>query len=435
MRPFTISEPRVLAPPRRVARVESYHEGHEEARSGKLPSVFIRVYPWFPSNSKSPNPQIPKSLSSAFLRALRGEICFSASRRLGGEEPTHRRAITLIELLVVITIMMLLAAYALPKMQPASEQRRIREAARMVSVFMARAANRAKETGRPCGVKFQFLENPVISPTGGESRAASNTLFEVEVPPAYAGLSTDSRVTVQVVGNMLRVNSMSGDLDPLLIQQGDLMQLNNQGPWYRIAALGTDTAMLEVNPERLTRTPWTSTLSAPVPFTILRQPSPTIAPPLRLPRGTVVDLGWSGTNQDRRQFSSGDGDVMVLFSPNGSVSRYYYYPPGGTRETVTPSEPLFFLVGREMQVGLKLPDYLLWQAKGVSPENVPDEEKPNWQLPDNLWITVSPQTGLIAVTESAEPTDFYAAGPPWVEDDGIDEARAFAKQSRGMGGR
>ncbi|NLE38290.1 MAG: type II secretion system protein, partial [Pirellulaceae bacterium] len=266
----------------------------------------------------------------------------SASRRLGGEKPAKRRAITLIELLVVITIMMLLAAYALPKMQPASEQRRIREASRMVSVFMSRAANRAKETGRPCGVMFQLLENPVISPTGGQSRAASNTLFEVEVPPAYAGLSTASRVSFvgyNAATGILRVQeTISHDLWSDLISIGDKIQLNNQGPWYTV--IGPDLVdnvtgslppdglidpptsapllqelWLLVEPEHRNRVP--SIPAAGVPFTVLRQPSQTIAPPLRLPRGTVVDLGASGTNQQPVQFSSGDGDAMVLFSPNG----------------------------------------------------------------------------------------------------------------------
>ena len=72
-------------------------------------------------------------------------------------------------------------------------------------------------------------------------------------------------------------------------------------------------------------------------------------------------------------------------------------------------------------------------------------EKPNWQLPDNLWITISPQTGLVSVSESKEPTDWYAndkqktvaipgAWPTRIPE-GIDEARQFAKQSRSMGGR
>ncbi len=365
------------------------------------------------------------------------------------------RAFTLVELLVVISIMILLAAYVLPKMQPAAEGRRLREAARMTNVFLSRARARAIETGRPCGVLFQPLENPIIiiDALGNEQEiySASNVLYQVEVPPPYAGQATNSRVTVQAGGGSLVVTATaSGDfpVSPTIVNSGDLIQLNNQGPWYQITLVAADQLRLTIDPARLGRIP-PFPPTAQIPFTILRRPAPTIAPPLRLPTDTVVDLSASGTTQVPNQFGQGvQNPVMVLFSPNGSVNRCYWFE----RNVVTgllelragiPSEPIFLLIGRESQVGLFEPKYDSG-APGTALEqlsNQPNEKKPNWQLPDNLWITIASQTGLVSVSENNEPADYYDSQDAdrrtdwWSSDQGIDEAREFAKQSRSMGGR
>jgi prepilin-type N-terminal cleavage/methylation domain-containing protein len=60
-----------------------------------------------------------------------------------------RRGITLIELLVVMFILLMLTTVALPMLQPDDDSRRIREAARMVNVYLSSARLRAMETGGP----------------------------------------------------------------------------------------------------------------------------------------------------------------------------------------------------------------------------------------------------------------------------------------------
>ncbi|MGQ9915585.1 MAG: prepilin-type N-terminal cleavage/methylation domain-containing protein, partial [Thermogutta sp.] len=55
--------------------------------------------------------------------------------KVGSNTPaSRRRGVTLIELLVVITILLLLLAVMIPRLRPMMEQRRMREAARTVSV-------------------------------------------------------------------------------------------------------------------------------------------------------------------------------------------------------------------------------------------------------------------------------------------------------------
>ena len=49
-----------------------------------------------------------------------------------------------------------------------------------------------------------------------------------------------------------------------------------------------------------------------------------MAPPVELPTDTVVDLDASGTNENPGLFGTGAGSVIVMFSPSGNVSEYYY---------------------------------------------------------------------------------------------------------------
>ena len=75
------------------------------------------------------------------------------------------RGFTLIEMLIVITIMLILVGAAATAMRPATEGRRIREAARAINVYLSSARNRAMETGRPCGVTFHHFHNPAAGTT------------------------------------------------------------------------------------------------------------------------------------------------------------------------------------------------------------------------------------------------------------------------------
>ncbi len=81
-------------------------------------------------------------------------------------------------MLVVVTIMMILVAVGASQMRPASELRRIREAARAINVYLSTARNRAMETGRPCGVIFHCF---------GPTVPCAMTADQCEVPPCYAG--------------------------------------------------------------------------------------------------------------------------------------------------------------------------------------------------------------------------------------------------------
>ncbi|MCX7424441.1 MAG: prepilin-type N-terminal cleavage/methylation domain-containing protein [Planctomycetia bacterium] len=354
-----------------------------------------------------------------------------------------RRGLTLVELLVVITIMMLLAAFVLPKFQLNSKTRKIREAARMISVYLGVARNRAVETNRKCGIMLQRLAN--------QPRGAA-MLFQVEVPPLYAGDTMDARVRVQYIPGAVpgsdRVfiqEELAGlNITNTLVRIGDKIQFNGQGPWYEIIgpdalnekgeakadgvldppASGPVQMLARVDPAYWNRVPWTSS-SAPVPFQIERQPLETMAPPVELPTDTVVDLDASGTNENPGLFGTGAGSVIVMFSPSGNVSEYYYTNYAGTRESRALTEPMFFLVGKESQLG-----------EGPAAALEANEEKlENWRILTNLWVAINPQSGLVSVAENAATPNWLASFASATAAQGIDEARTFAKQARNMGGR
>lgn len=89
-----------------------------------------------------------------------------------------RRGVTLIELLVVVMIMLMITAIAIPVLAPSMKNRDIREAARMVDVFVNGAKTRALQSGHPYGVMIERMPG---QPNGAV------TLSYCEQPDPYTG--------------------------------------------------------------------------------------------------------------------------------------------------------------------------------------------------------------------------------------------------------
>ena len=417
---------------------------------------------------------LPKQVSDFRFQTAEGRVPLAQSPATACLRA--RRGVTLIELLIVISIMMMLAAYALPKLAPMARERKIREAARSVSVFLSRARSRAIETGRPCGVVFQRFDTDTNNPLSN----AATMLYQAEVPPPYAGDTTSARVTMTGTSSPFTATLVTG-IQPKLLRRGDRMQINGQGPWYTIIA--PDTHDVDGNPidndgdgtldgdgiidgsdptdptsaigsldlsidlHYHNPPPWP--LTAQLPFKILRQPVRTIAQPLSLPVGTAVDLSTSGTDADDqgRMFGSGQGDVTIMFSPNGSVSGYYYKDVDGFHRERDATAPIFLLVGWREQIG-RGPTAAFPRPgihpKPFDPDNPPDvdeEELPNWQILSNLWVGLNSQSGLVTVAENAFPEDTYKKAQAGDLNDaewrlaGLIEARQYARRAQSKGGR
>jgi len=383
-----------------------------------------------------------------------------------------RGGVTLIELLVVVSILVLLAAVALPRMQPAMQERRLREAARAINVYLGSARTRAMETGRPVGVLLQRDEL---------NANTCSVLHQVEIPPPYAGDQIGAVVSLQTGPAGLKMRLRVSDWSPGLVRRGDLIRLNHQGPLYMIYDdvsdndpvdqpshpdgtadpgldfpcdqqtgfvdftqydpsqvvakdghlwIGDRWLSLKVQPSATY--PWPAgEWSDPVPFQVFRQPSfdpstsrsfksMSAAKPLQLPRGVVVDLAASGTGDAAQFAASGPADrspVTLMFSPSGAVERVCFQNVAGR---VT--SPVFLLVGKS--------------ARSISPG--PEDGLANWQDLTNFWVAVGPQTGLVTVAEPyAAPGHVNAAGVSRPENPGgLLESRTFARQAQiSKGGR
>ena len=334
-----------------------------------------------------------------------------------------RRGLTLLELLVVVGIVMLLAVIAIPSVRPLAEGRRVREAARSINVYFGRARSRAVESGRSHGVLFERFD---------QARDASILLRQAEVPPPYSGDVVGAQVWPFISGGYVRLRIRPAELAPGLIRRGDLVQLNFQGPLYRIIddlsdnspsgdasppadpgtdfplrdefndgdpsndvyidftagsvdpATGFSTLWLTLEMTRMAGVPWTSMADGPrpVPFQIMRQPTPSGGAPLQLPRGAVVELRASGLGNGLFDPDPGNGPVAVMFAPDGSIDAVYAYSEAlGYYVGVRPIDPIYFLVGQW--------DRMVGAEDGLQ----------NWQDGTNLWVTLSPQTGQVNVAE------------------------------------
>lgn len=107
----------------------------------------------------------------------------SRDSRLATHNSPHR-GLTLIELLVVIVILTTLVGGVIPVLSPNNDTRKIRGAARGLQTYINVVQAKAARTGRPHGIALR------------ESSSGSGVALEVfglEVPPLFAGFSSDSR--------------------------------------------------------------------------------------------------------------------------------------------------------------------------------------------------------------------------------------------------
>jgi prepilin-type N-terminal cleavage/methylation domain-containing protein len=337
---------------------------------------------------------------------------------LSDEHRPGRCGFTLVELLVTISILVLLMAVAARTMNFSVEDRRIREAAREITVFFGSARAHAMETGRPCGVMLRRLgsELPMSLCVVG--------LDQVEVPPPYAGETLNATARLQVTGISGGLATVRAQLSPAinagLVNKDDRVQLNCQGPLYTISDLSTDdtSLTLQIDVRQGQMLPWPSggAWSPPVPYQIIRQPQKSAVGGLQLPARAVIDLEFSGAEfpagQPHFMYEPGEPPgslVYVMFSPTGSLERIYH-----SGEMHLGTQPIYLLVGKQERV----------------PAGAAEDGLANWQDVKNLWITLNPQTGMATAAEVA------AVDPAVPEpEQGVPLAREIARQGQSMGGR
>jgi len=370
------------------------------------------------------------------------------------------RGVTVLELLIVMTILLMITAATIPIMMPAMANRRLRESSRLVSAFISGARSRAIETGRPVGVVFERFNGLPLA----------YTMHYVEVPEPYAGESASSACIV--TQGMMGLTANMGWIDafnPTMVRVGDEIQFNYQGQRYRIDGPDTmptdgiiDTPMsmmpTVLNLSLLTvagRTPWTATPSPRLPYQIIRQPQASAIAPLTLPEGICVDLYASGitnggtftgldptqgimpmmgipTPDDWTTNAPLTYDPTVMFGPNGAVLSV----TNGSGALTRPNGAAYFLIGRrELMADVSKKTMTVEKVD----ENIHDQQallmQPSNPLPtlaylQNFWVTVSPQSGHVSVSEMATNPQTMGNAPT------VSDARRFAIDGRMVtGGR
>ncbi|MCA9246526.1 MAG: prepilin-type N-terminal cleavage/methylation domain-containing protein [Planctomycetales bacterium] len=330
-----------------------------------------------------------------------------------------RPGITLIELLVVVAILSIITATAIPLMAPAVESRRLREASRGLSTFIAGARARAIDRDRPVGVEFVPVSADGLLPAAVDA-------YYVEVPPMYAGDSTTSNA------NFTAVDSSSGTATvtlngaaaaTALVRNGDKIRFNFQGPWWKIndpaAGPGEKITSTTINISVTSNVaiPWTTTSPNPA-FQIRRQPVRSSAASFQMPGNAAVDLQFSGIDSDVFPVPAGNRrNVTIMFAPEGHVQSLI--DANGGTSSVTGA--IYLLVGGIEKIPVDISSTATWT-----------EENCNLLDGINQWVAIGVQNGQAVSAEMTfiDPAIAQGRTPREV----VTEARRLASDMRGQSG-
>jgi prepilin-type N-terminal cleavage/methylation domain-containing protein len=310
----------------------------------------------------------------------------------------HRRAgMTLVELLVVVAILGLLAVTVLPTLSTTADARRTREAARIISSYIAKSQTRALG-------KTEWAGLWLTPPASNSVADFALDLYLADVPAVFRGDSTATTVTGAPSGAAFVITS--GSLRGAVVSgtTGDLVRFDGQPPWY--AYLSTTSVGLRnggassenVNQTAL-NTPWPVVNTAHT-FEILRQPV-RAGSPLSIADGRCVDLRWSGHGgSSLATYSpfgyapgSTPGSIAILFDGTGRLRQLFYK---GNR--VSNSGAVFLLIGRSDRAGQ--------DAANLSTAD--DSLGANWQYADSFWIAIDPLSGVAKTAEcKPQATDVF----------------------------
>jgi prepilin-type N-terminal cleavage/methylation domain-containing protein len=347
-----------------------------------------------------------------------------------------RRAYTLTELLVVITIVTILLAATLPIAKRVMDDSRTRDSARLLAGNFAMARTHAARNNRPYGLWFE-LTRPLGLPATVQQ---CTQVYLAEVPPPYAGSTTNSRGIIRVEPGQTSPEFVPlypafqdttpadgyNDQDTLgekqflvsLIDEGDtcLVKFEYKGDWFRLIR-GKATNALYPDPNRLyylMTVPGTfpanwvtgSVSGSAIPpaynnqtspgfrFQILRTPR-RVGNPIELIAGTCIDLEYSGMGPQGGEFAVPLNYLVVMFSAKGDID-------GLIADGVLsgPTGTLHFLIG---QVG-KMNDPGGPSANHPTGLNMFDPAASNLSDVNSVWVSVGRLNGQITTTENLIPT-------------------------------
>lgn len=384
----------------------------------------------------------------------------AASRTPNPEPRTpapRRRGYTLVEMLVVVTILIMLVAAALPVAKKMMDGSQVREASRQFSSYWQMAKARALNTGRPCGIYFPFPTPPLGVPlesTLGMTAQQMATYWPVrqvtqmqlaEIPPPYSGGASYSRGRIMVVpgatapATPLQFVPLGPVPDPMtgiypidtgemailtsLINVGEsfLVRFDYRGPWFILQRVVDSSGNTHFNYTGKSQTGLTfapqnqSNYQPPAAilpnhpgfkYQIVRMPRP-IGNPLELPRGTCIDITYSGVGNSSRQFPPPPGGftatpngLIILLTPNGGIDSMFVTTPTGAAFSAlsNPIASLYFLLGKVEKVPADNSVVGL-----INPAQFTNLDSSNLADPNSLWVVLNRGTGQVTTAENMPP--------------------------------
>jgi len=374
--------------------------------------------------------RIPNSLPSAF--------------------PPPPSALTLIELLVVIVILTTLVGGVIPILSPNNDVRKIQAASRGLKGYITLTQARAARLGRAQGIAFR------------ESSAGSGVALEVfalEVPPPFAGFSTESRVVVSIITsagsaevynpganvnfkfhpqvNGLPLYKLSfalagvppivpDQLPPRTFRVGDTMDVggnlflvvdDGRNRTFPFAPSTVEYLDPVQNPSPYVDSlvcAWINSSGQVAPtglkrYKINRQPNNSSASPYQLPAGIVIDMQASITegNSLGNRFPTAQSlfslttvppdFVGIMFSPTGAVDRVIF-----NGNELTSVSRIVLMLGRIENGGID-PTLTPWVFTDVNDadELKQKQEEINWLNLDSRLLSIVTNSGRAVVSELA----------------------------------
>ena len=331
-----------------------------------------------------------------------------------------QKGMTLVELLVVVAIIGLLLAVSVPLLRPALASRKTSNAAQVLASAFQQARMKSMQEGRSYGLLLIPYD---IAPTVAVQLRLQRSVPSVVNPENIRVVVRDGTIIPCRfnAGNAEWVVLGGADPDRVAVEKllvpGSMIQFNRIGRWFTIGANFTlagpyDNLNLPIDP-----VPNAPTSKDALEYCITSGPTSTWTPQQVMPRGSVVDLAFSGGETlDFEGAPKDDGvgippsfksndEIIVMFSPAGHVDLLYV---NGLPKRV--NEMLFFCVGEwDRQV----------DAGGNS---LAEDKKSNLEVPATYWVTIHPKTGEIRIAENAPiPASVTLGGK-------IHDARKFARE-------
>lgn len=366
---------------------------------------------------------------------------------------------TLLEVLITLLILLIMAGVALPVTRNTLRDQRNNRAAQIVTSFIDLTRNQAIAHERDMGVVFERLE------PSGFGRSACVRLRQVRGVPIYTGESAKAMAILVNAGGTvggpinaaefnpiesqllaLSANMISaGNVSDAPIRPGDrlelpggrivsILQIQRLGPELGNAFDELRTVRVTFNlrePSNLPA-PLTSTYTHPgrlsrstnppqrVRYAVHRAPVLTNTVSVSLPRGTVIDLNYSGFGIRGSEFmpdltdaAATAGPVIVHFDSAGRVSRV----GNGFGVAGPPVSQVFFCVGDLDGV----------QSDAANLLNQDRRTRANVLRNNASWLVLNPATGrTVAAPVSPVTTASLTGDIVQQTTQAIAQARLFA---------